>query len=287
MLQRFLRAIPVATLFIFFLFICGSLYLTGFWQTFNFDISDFVPITDIPKSFVFPFLVSSGSYFIFAIIQAVSLDVFQKDRPLPKVTEKDNEKKAEPDLKYLEPIIRLTYSKSTEMLFLHEHERRVSNARLKKSLIKNLFSLNTLIFLTVLVFAWTYKGNRYNESYWSYSIIFPILFYAKADQNQYLKKLVPYSFLRQYAIFLILLTPLISFGIGKIDAVKIYNNNEIKLVNVNVNAASLRLSQDSVTCKLLGFVGEKVIVSTLDNKKLFVLNQSAYNALELEFKNAN
>ena len=62
---------------------------------------------------------------------------------------------------------------------------------------------------------------------------------------------------------------------AKLDSIQIVKIDTTKMKNTIMNKDSL---------KLLGFLGNKFIVSSLDNKKNFVLNQSAFDVIELESK---
>lgn len=63
----FLKNIPVTTILLTYLFICGILYLIGFWSTFNIDVFSLISIYDIPKNFAFPLLVSQGFFALYAV----------------------------------------------------------------------------------------------------------------------------------------------------------------------------------------------------------------------------
>jgi len=59
-MTKYFEKISILTPTLGFLFLCGTLYLIGFWTTFEFDITTYVDILDIPKSFVFPLAAALG-----------------------------------------------------------------------------------------------------------------------------------------------------------------------------------------------------------------------------------
>jgi phosphate starvation-inducible membrane PsiE len=48
------KGLSVTTLIIFYLYFCGALYLTSFWNTFHLNVTGMISISDIPKSFAIP-----------------------------------------------------------------------------------------------------------------------------------------------------------------------------------------------------------------------------------------
>lgn len=72
-----------------------------------------------------------------------------------------------------------------------------------------------------------------------------------------------------------------SFSIGKSKGLRVHKNIDIKYINAISIDTALTIN-DNTRMKLLGFLGNKVIVSSLDNKKIIVLNQDKYDKIELE-----
>lgn len=77
-----------------------------------------------------------------------------------------------------------------------------------------------------------------------------------------------------------------SFMLGKIKALAIYNNSEIKYIKhlINNNATEIFAAKDSTNFKLIGFLGDKLIIGSLDNKQTVILNQSSISNLVIEIK---
>lgn len=86
MFTDILKKIPTTTILLTYLFICGVLYIIGFWSLFNIDISNLVTITDIPKSFVFPFVISQGLFLFNMLTQFITAST-DKD---PENSNQDN-----------------------------------------------------------------------------------------------------------------------------------------------------------------------------------------------------
>lgn len=61
------QKLPLATITIAILFMCGGLYLVGFWSTFNLNVASFISFTDIPKSFILPLISTFGFFFIYTL----------------------------------------------------------------------------------------------------------------------------------------------------------------------------------------------------------------------------
>jgi hypothetical protein len=70
-LKDILSQVSATTLLLVFLFFCGTLYIISYWSTFNFDITNYIELFDIPKSFVFPLATGLGVAFLSLLAQAV------------------------------------------------------------------------------------------------------------------------------------------------------------------------------------------------------------------------
>lgn len=85
-LKDILSQVSVTTLLLVFLFFCGTLYIISYWSTFNFDITNYIELFDIPKSFVFPLATGLGVAFLSLLAQAV-IKVSDDEQPLPRTAE--------------------------------------------------------------------------------------------------------------------------------------------------------------------------------------------------------
>ena len=94
-----------------------------------------------------------------------------------------------------------------------------------------------------------------------------------------MKKLVPASNFRKCLIHIFVVVPVISFSTGKINSLNIYHNKKINLVEfIKDNKI---MDQKKKPFKLLGFVGEKIIISDLNNEKIQIINQSSFDQIQL------
>ena len=74
--------VSFTTVVIVYLFVCGGLYIIGYWGEFFLDITPFISIADIPKSFILPFK-NSGLVLILLIhstLYAITFTFFYKNR---------------------------------------------------------------------------------------------------------------------------------------------------------------------------------------------------------------
>jgi len=71
-MKEFIKNLPITTFILVYLFFCGSLYLVGFWTTFDIDVTNFITIIEIPKSFVIPFLLANGIVFFQIVLHLIS-----------------------------------------------------------------------------------------------------------------------------------------------------------------------------------------------------------------------
>lgn len=68
MFKDYFKDITITTLLLIYLYVCGALYLYGFWDTYDIEISSLVAITEIPKSFIQPFITTSLFYLLFSVL---------------------------------------------------------------------------------------------------------------------------------------------------------------------------------------------------------------------------
>lgn len=83
-LKDILSQVSVTTLLLVFLFFCGTLYIISYWSTFKFDITNYIELLDIPKTFVFPLATGLGVAFLSLLAQAV-ISISADEHPQPLV----------------------------------------------------------------------------------------------------------------------------------------------------------------------------------------------------------
>ncbi len=231
-----LKYLPLTTIIIAYLFICGGIYLLGFWGTFNIDAFAFMQIWDIPKSFIAPFMYAGGA----AVLLQLSFGFFV--------------------------INNNDFGDVVYPIYLNQRVRTVI-----LSLI-----LVTGVFLS--------RYFQYNMRYWMiFLFVFAPLFILELQSNNFIKKIIPKFSSRFILIFTIISFPTLSFMLGKKNSLRIYHNEYIKIINSPEINIKQKLS-DTIPLKLIGFMGDKFIVGTLNNNKIFVLAQSAFNVIELNEK---
>lgn len=244
MINNLIKQIPLTTIIISYFFICGGLYLIGFWSTFNVDISNLISITDIPKSFIYPFVISQGYFIVFTFINFLQTN-------------------------YLKDELEDQY-------LLNKKQNRW------KRVFKALTSPEMLLLLFLAVVFKFYPTYNYSPSYWMLSsFIFAFLISTKYENSPNLKTWIPYTQLRKYIVRIVISIPLISYGIGKANSLDIYNDKHRQYVNLKIhNTHNLSLA-DSNNFKFVGFIGDKLIVSSKDNRTLTFINQSSIEQLQI------
>lgn len=244
--MKYVKEASLLTLITLYLFVCGSLYLLGFWSTFNIDISDIVDIAQIPKSFIMPFIISNGVFIIFFIM-----------------------------------VILSSHSKKDEIIGLAGGVPLFST----KAIIIFDIILNAAIALAFTIVIWTYIGYKLSSTYWTASgSILSLLISIKLCGFSEIKKIFPNSLIRMYVMTTGITCIIMSLCLGKAESVKIYTNKSIKYINATTANIKIEIhpTKDSTRLKLLGFLGNKVIISSLDNKKIYILRQDAVDVLEIE-----
>jgi hypothetical protein len=83
-LKDILSQVSVTTLLLVFLFFCGTLYIISYWSTFNFDITNYIELFDIPKSFVFPLATGLGVAFLSLLVQGMLSASKEQNNATPK-----------------------------------------------------------------------------------------------------------------------------------------------------------------------------------------------------------
>ena len=237
-MKEFIKNLPITTFILVYLFFCGSLYLVGFWTTFDIDVTNFITITEIPKSFVIPFLLANGIVFFQIVLNLISSPSINEESKT-----KDNNKKI--------PFI-----------------------------IEFLINIDVLLTILTLAIVSTYNFFKTETPFWTLSsVLFAILISIKIYKIEKLKKLIPTSNFRKGLIHIFVIVPVISFLTGKINSLNIYHNNKINFVEfIKDNKV---INEKKNTFKLLGFVGEKIIISDLKNKKIQIINQSSFDQIQL------
>ena len=202
-------------------------------------------VAEIPKSFIFPFAITQS---FFLCIQA--FDVLNSNS----------------DLEPKKPLFKV---KKPGLNFL-----------------LNSNDLHILIVTCLIVGLYGYFVE--NIFYWvTAGILLSGVLVIKVILLPITKRIIPNYSVRRYVVILLVYTPIICVALGKVNSLLVYQNRKVTYVKPVANSASKEVAIiiDSTKLKLLGFLGDKVIISSLDDKQVYVLNQSAFDVVELERKN--
>jgi hypothetical protein len=83
-------------------------------------------------------------------------------------------------------------------------------------------------------------------------------------------------FIGHFVIFF----PISCLSTGKVTSLRIFHNSDNKYISI-VNIKSASVKPDTTRLKLLGFISDRIIYSTLDNKKTFILNKDSCDGIIL------
>lgn len=233
MLKTLFTYLPVTTIIIIYLYLCGTLYLIGFWSTFDIDISNLVGLADIPKSFIYPFILSNLLFLIQVVVSEMTSKEVAKGAFVPTPY---NWRK---------------------------------------------FIIDMILYAGAILVATQYSNHKYSTGYWSIACLFFLLLLAyKFGRAPLVNKYLPSHNLKYYTGTIIITVPIFCILTAKLASISIYNNSDIKYAKIMSNDNN-RSINDTLSFKLLGFLGDKFIISSLDNKKIQVLNQSSFDGVEL------
>lgn len=243
MLDKLIKYVPITTAIILYLFLCGGLYLIGFWTTFDVDILSLVSIMEIPKSFILPFSLSMGAELFFLFI-----------------------------------FLLLAHDKKIAPSFFELNYMRL---RAQKKLIYKLDFWILVLTISIIIF---FNSLQKSPLFWIFSCS-AILFMISIKIIRYRPFFKTYLSFNKTLLMIYLsvfYTPVLSLMLGKVSSLIIYNNIEVKYIkNIIVNNNKDILAQkDSLSFKSLGFLGDKFIISSLDNKEIIILNQASIQQID-------
>jgi hypothetical protein len=228
----------------------GGLYLIGFWSTFDVDYLGLVDITEIPKNFILPFALTIAMNIIltvgfFAVFYSWSQDI------------EDGHSIVSPKL--------------AKLFYLFRPRKMFINLDFLLIVSTIALAIGWLILSKWIIFLLV------SGMLFVLFLAIKILRVVKIDSFKKRFAFITFFYLATSSLYN-------SFIMGKNKSINIYNNKEIKYIRnvTNNNAANIFATKDSASLKLVGFLGGKVIISDLDNKKIFILNQSDLTGIELE-----
>lgn len=223
---------PIAAIVIY-MFLCGICHLVAFWSTFNLDISQFIQIWDIPKSFVFPFFVSGGLIIVLIVISRFLLNRSEID------------------------------------------EKATESAKKMNGYWDVILTPNSIVFICLVLIFILYAILKATQMFFIASgLLTTIIFFIHIEHIDFIKSQIPDTLKRFIIINSFVLTPIVCFVTGKNQSLLIYQNERIRYMNIVTHQNIKNNISDSISIKFLGFLGDKVIGSSLNNEKIIVLNQS-------------
>lgn len=246
MAAKLLKYIPFTTAIIIYLYCCGGLYLIGYWEIFKIDITGFISISEIPKYFVFPFFLSNV---LFILIMVIIL-LFLRLKPV-----KENANKT---------------------VYIPK----------KVFVLSKILGPDILFIILVIQSYWVYEKMKLDILYWrAIPSLMIYLLSVEFGKSTFLADLIKTPIWRIYLFAVVFGTLAFSFTTGKIQSIKVYNNQDIKCINI-WNAKNPIATKNNMRLKLLGVLGDKAIVSSLNNDSIFVINQSSFEDVVItNFKN--
>lgn len=241
-----IKNLPITTLLLTYLFICGSLYLIGFWSTFDVDIFSLISLYDIPKNFVYPLMLSQVAY----VVNMITGQYFYQHAFMNTKEDNDNF---------------ITLNKDWPE---------------KKYKIIGIFtSISLWVTMVVLFLPFLFEKPYQNIRYWTFlSIILSYFLMYKFVTYSVVKSYLKNNFLRFYVGHFLTFFPIACFTSGKVSSLDIYNNKNIKYFDVIDSKNQTQIN--NVDClKFLGFVSDKYIYSTLNNQNVFILSKESCDGI--------
>ena len=176
--------------------LCGGLWHLGFWSTFDINFLQYINLTDIIKSFVFPFITATGYVLIGFIATTLANYHDRLDNP-------------------------------ESLVF-----GMGSNTPFGKFLNKNVEIIVFLYIFGITVFAIT--GGQIKYLLIPFLIASPLSIYL--TNRNYLFKSILSPDLRSAAITFVIILPLMSFCFAKMQSLDIYENKSFKkIVEIGTN----------------------------------------------------
>lgn len=141
---------------------------------------------------------------------------------------------------------------------------------------------NTVVLVSSILIVCLYYPAKHTIVYWIFSISLLFLFLQMKilhflwDNNKFK---ISEEFARPFATFIVAV-PISMFLLGKKEALEVYNNSKINIINKKAIANITDTSAIS-SMKFLGALGDKFIVSDLKNERIFIINQNGGEGVEL------
>lgn len=129
--------------------------------------------------------------------------------------------------------------------------------------------------VSITLFLWSY--NR-SVTYWFFSSeVIALSSWGWFIRDTYIRSKFANKYVRRSVGAVLVIFPILSYSSGKIDSVKILNNDEVRVFAFQED--STKKNKD--TLKIISLLNDKIIASSLNNKKIYILNQSVAAKIEL------
>jgi len=239
------KNIPITTILLTYLYICGVLYLVGYWSTFDVDVFSLISIYDIPKSFVFPLLISQ-LFFLLNYLTGNFVDF---------TTDKEN--------------------------LNHFIEINPKWKGFKRRILLTLSSYNLWLSLFFSYFLFNYNEIKNNSLFWFiFSFVLSYYLLYRFLNLDIVKAKIESLILRLFIGHFLIFFPISCLSTGKIQSISILQNKSKS--NIRIESKTIK-SVNAVTdsLKLLGFISDRVVYGTLDNKHIYITSKDSYDTVVL------
>jgi len=247
--RNIFRGVSITGLTIFYLYLCGGLYLGAYWMFLRVDPTPLISIVDIPKSFLKPFINSIGIVCGAVFIFFYTYKVFAYDSVL---------------IKFSRWVVRNEF-------------------KIHRGVNMGVYFLVPILSALMFYF---FPRNSFMVLVSGTALILLLSF--RLFLSQKIKNFISENGINNVFFGIIVFTPIVSFITGLWESSRVHRNASITIVKSVIQANNVNTLKDhsSQSMKLLGFLGDKLIISSLDNKRIIYINQDIIERVELgEYSN--
>lgn len=226
---------------------CGGLYHIGYWGKFGINGLEYISISDIIKSFVYPFVIFGLLYFAWYLLGPIVID-------------------------YLIP---------TENLVNPIPEEKVGKvSKANKFFHSKLFYCLSFVMWFALVIVTFIYARQITWFIWvSFTALLPLIVLMRSN---FLRNQVENNKTRSYLINVLVALPLISFATGRYYSDRIYYNESFKYILKEKSIAhDSIMTKSKDTLKFLGKTENFLFFSDMDNSRTLMLNIGSADSIEL------
>jgi hypothetical protein len=248
-MKEIISKVSITAFLLSYLFICGTLYLVGYWSTFDFDITNYIELLDIPKSFVFPLLTGIGISTVSILVQG---------------------------------IIRLAEKLDKDQMINKPLLVNIKEVPTKTLLFRILVDVDFWAVIILSAAFYFYSPRRA----WVFAIVSTTLVIysiAKYLRSSVIARLIPNQTVRLFTSILLFFVPIFSFSNGKLNAIAIWKNQKyFKIADLTFKEGKSGTSH-LISAKLLGKLGTTIFLSDSANGRLTILNLETVQSVEFQY----